>query len=112
MSQMGSQPKTSFERSSGTRELSKAGAMCSARASGVQPSLRCTERTGRGWLKRKISFLRTQKIWPLIPSDASLARKTASGEILFREDLYRTSGLELARTLARSSHGGYIQAVW
>jgi len=35
---------------------------CSAIDCGVQPSLRCTERIGRFWLNRKISFMRTPKI--------------------------------------------------
>src|SRR5450830_1064180 len=60
----------------------KAGSAWLATLSGVQPSLRCTERTGRGWLIRKISLLRTAKIWPLAYEDSSLARHTASGAIL------------------------------
>ena len=47
---------------------------CSAIASGVQPSPLWTERTGRGWLIRKISFLRTAKIWPLTSLAESLSR--------------------------------------
>ena len=50
--------------------------------SGVQPSLRWTDRSGRGWLIRKISLLRTAKIWPLTSRPASLARATARGAIL------------------------------
>ena len=34
-------------------------------SAGVQPSPCCTERSGRGWLIRKISLLRTAKICPL-----------------------------------------------
>src|SRR5690606_29212095 len=79
--QMGSQQKTSPERSSGKNELLSAGSMCSAIVCGVQPSLRWTLRIGRGWLKRKISFLREPKICPVTPFERSLARNTAKGAI-------------------------------
>src|SRR5262249_37336568 len=58
----GSQPNTSPERSSGVNELANAPLSCRSRSSGVQPSERCSERTGRGWLNRKISLRRTAKI--------------------------------------------------
>src|SRR3546814_5750798 len=60
----------------------KAGSSSEAIVSGVQPSDRCIERIGRGTEKRKISFLRTAKIWPLTSFAASDARKTARGAIL------------------------------
>src|SRR5689334_6108861 len=49
---------------------------------GVQPSARCTDRSGRFWEKRKSSFARTPKIWPVTSLAASEARYTASGAIL------------------------------
>ena len=67
-----------------------AGMPCSAMASGVQPSLRCTERTGRGWLIRKISLLRTVKIWPL-----TSARRVAGEVHRQRRDLGRRHLLDL-----------------
>ena len=50
--------------------------------SGVQPSLRCTERKGRGWLIRKISLLRTANTWAFTSLAWSDSRYTASGAIL------------------------------
>ena len=55
---------------------------CEATVSAVQPSLRCTLRSGRGWLIKKISLLRTAKIWPVTSRAASLTKNTATGAIL------------------------------
>ena len=60
--QIGSQANTSPERSRSKKLALSAGSAWVATLWGVQPSLRCTERTGRGWLMRKISLLRTAKI--------------------------------------------------
>ncbi len=54
--------------------LRMAGMAISPIDSGVQPSLICTERTGRGWLIRMISLARTAKIWPLTSAADGLAR--------------------------------------
>jgi hypothetical protein len=54
----------------------------SAISSAVQPSLEWTDRTGRGWLNRKISFLRTAKICPVTSTERSLIRKQAIGATL------------------------------
>ena len=62
---VGSQVNTSVVRSRSWNDPARAGMPCSAMDSGVQPSPLWTERIGRGWLIRKISFLRTAKIWPL-----------------------------------------------
>src|SRR5262249_3460761 len=70
----GSQENTSPERSSGVNEGAKAPLSCWSRASGVQPSARCNERIGRGWLNRKTSLRRTAKICPEMPSARSEAR--------------------------------------
>ncbi|MOA39543.1 hypothetical protein D3C78_1613330 [compost metagenome] len=66
----------------GTNERCSAGMPCSAMPWAVQPSLRCTERTGRGWLIRKISLLRTAKTWAFTSCAWSESRYTASGAIL------------------------------
>ena len=47
---------------------------CSAMNWGDQPSLRCTERSGRGWLMTKISLLRTAKTWAFTSLAASDSR--------------------------------------
>src|SRR5260370_23351497 len=60
--QTGSQVKTSWVRSRGKNDSLSAGMACSAMLCGVQPSPLWIERIGRGWLIRKISFLRTAKI--------------------------------------------------
>src|SRR5262245_23421118 len=70
----GSQLNTSPERSSGVNEPANAPLNCWSRLSGVQPSERCSERIGRGWLKRNTSLRRTPKIWPDTPAAASDAR--------------------------------------
>ncbi|MNR51941.1 hypothetical protein D3C85_1717020 [compost metagenome] len=51
-----------------------AGTAISAMRSGVQPSLWCTVRKGRGWLISMISLARTAKICAVISLAASLAR--------------------------------------
>src|SRR4029450_57707 len=54
---------------------------CSAMVCGVQPSPRCTARSGRFWLNRKISFIRTPKICPVTSLARSLSRKAHIGAI-------------------------------
>ncbi|MNL10364.1 hypothetical protein D3C87_1311610 [compost metagenome] len=56
------------------KEARNAAMPCSAMLSVVQPSERCTERTGRDWLMRKISFRRMAKTCPDTSADASDAR--------------------------------------
>ena len=54
---------------------------CSVIERQVQPSERCTERIGRDWLIKKISFMRTAKICPVTSFAWSLSRNTLSGAI-------------------------------
>src|SRR3954469_2610014 len=77
----GSQVNTSCVRSSGKKPARKAGMACEATVSGVQPSARCTERSGRLCPMRKISLARTEKIWPLTSFASSESRNTARGAI-------------------------------
>ena len=48
----------------------------------VQPSERCIDRIGRGLENRKISFLRTEKIWLVTSFERSEAKKITSGATL------------------------------
>src|SRR5262249_10224175 len=77
----GSQENTSVERSSGVKADASAPLSCWSILSAVHASARWSVRTGRGWLNRKISLLRTPKICPVMPSARSLPRYTASGAI-------------------------------
>src|SRR5204863_1616315 len=72
--QIASQLNTSADRSSGYIDCFMAGMPCSASDCTVQPSARCTERSGRDWLIRNTSFMRTATIWPVTSFDASLNR--------------------------------------
>src|SRR5499426_2881964 len=56
--------------------------MVSAMFWGVQPASLWATRIGRDWLMRKISSLRTAKIWPVTSLARSLARNTTIGAIL------------------------------
>src|SRR5207302_859154 len=72
--QTGSQENTSADRSSGVSDCLKAPLSWASIFSGVQPSERCRTRTGRGCENKKISLLRTPKIWPEMPSALSEQR--------------------------------------
>ena len=104
MLQTGSQLKTRPTSGRARRKLAfSAGSACSATVCGVQPSPRCTERTGRGWLIRKISLLRTAKIWPV-----TSLRRVARQAHRQRRDLGRRHLLHAldARLLAPASRSG------
>ena len=76
---IGSQLKTSLERSRPWKCARSIGSALSTTLSGVQPSLRWALRSGRGWLNRKISLLRTPKICPLTSRAASVQSPTTNG---------------------------------
>src|SRR5262249_5853334 len=75
---VGSQVNTSLVRSSGVRDEPNV-PFTDSSDSAVQPSARWMERIGRGWLNRKISFLRTPKICPVMPAARSEQSHTTSG---------------------------------
>jgi hypothetical protein len=73
-----------------------AGNMWSSRLFWSQPRSRCSDRSGRGWLIRKISLPRTLKTWPLTSAESLPARKTVSGAIL-------STDIDCSQRLFRSS---------
>ncbi len=72
------------------------------RADGFVYSEATHQRSGRGWLIRKISFLRVETTWPVTSFAASLARNTASGALCSAETCLRCS----TRFAAAGSLGG------
>jgi len=67
---------------------------CSAMVCGVQPSLRCTERSGRFWLNRKSSFMRAPKICP----DTSFAASLSTHDPIGYDDRFGETIADLSRT--------------